>query len=79
MTDDEVRVEQYSNVVALVNQADIAVAERNQQGALKAYTSALDIAQQLKRSRLIAVLNRRLCCKYFSVTNEVSRSCSVKR
>ena len=60
MTDDEVRIEQYSNVVALVNQADIAVSERNQQGALKAYTSALDIAQQLKRSRLIAVLLSRM-------------------
>ena len=60
MTDDEVRIEQYSNVVALVNQADIAVAERNQQGALKAYTSALEIAQQLKRSHLIAVLLNRM-------------------
>ena len=60
MMDDNVRTNQYSNVVSLVNQANIAVAKQDQQGALAAYTSALEIAQQMGRSRLIAALLNRM-------------------
>jgi len=58
--DEVVETNQYSNVVSRVHEASIAVANRNQQGALAAYTSALDIAQQMGRSRLIALLLNRM-------------------
>jgi tetratricopeptide (TPR) repeat protein len=60
MMDEAMEGNQYSDVVSLVQQASLAIANRNQQGALVAYTSALDIAQQLKRSRLIAALLNRM-------------------
>ena len=50
----------YQAVVAFTNQASLALTHRQYQEALKAYTSALEVAKELQRSRLIAVLiNRR--------------------
>jgi tetratricopeptide (TPR) repeat protein len=46
-------------VVSLVNQATIALTQRDYSGTLDAYASALKIAKELKRSRLIAVLLNR--------------------
>ncbi len=50
----------YQAVVAFANQASLALTHRQYQKALKAYTSALEVAKELQRSRLVAVLlNRR--------------------
>ena len=49
----------YNPVLSLAKQAAIRLAERDYKAALEAYTSALKIARQLERSRLVAVfLNR---------------------
>jgi tetratricopeptide (TPR) repeat protein len=60
MTDDQTQIDQYRDIVSLVNQASSEVAEHNQPRALDVYASALKIAQQLGRSRLIAVLLNRM-------------------
>ena len=52
--------EQYREVVALVQQASVAVATRDPQGALQSYTRALNIAQPMGRSRLMAALLNRM-------------------
>jgi len=53
-------MESNNDIVSLVNQAAIALANRHYQDALKAYASALEIAKQVGRSRLIAVLLNRM-------------------
>jgi len=60
MIGEEAGGEQYREVVALVQQASVAVANRNPQVALQAYTRTLNIAQQMGRSRLIAALLNRM-------------------
>jgi tetratricopeptide (TPR) repeat protein len=50
----------YEEIVSLANQAGIAMVEQNYQGAIAAYVSALKIAQNMSRSRLVAVLFNRL-------------------
>lgn len=50
----------YKEIVSLANQAGIAMVENNYQGAIAACVAALKIAQNLSRSRLVAVLFNRL-------------------
>jgi CHAT domain-containing protein/tetratricopeptide (TPR) repeat protein len=50
----------YSEVVSLVDRAEIAFAGRNYQNALDTYTSAVKIVRELERSRLVAVLLNRM-------------------
>lgn len=50
----------YEKIVSLANQAGIAMVEQDYKGAIAAYASALKIAQNLSRSRLVAVLFNRL-------------------
>ncbi|PSB45498.1 hypothetical protein C7B80_16715 [Cyanosarcina cf. burmensis CCALA 770] len=50
----------YSEVVSLVDRAEIALAGRNYQNARDTYTSAVKIAKKLERSRLVAVLLNRM-------------------
>lgn len=50
----------YEEVVSLANQAGIAMVGQNYQGAIEAYASALKIAKNMRRSRLVAVLFNRL-------------------
>jgi CHAT domain-containing protein/Tfp pilus assembly protein PilF len=53
-------IDYYEAVVAFANQASLALSHRQYQEALKAYTSALEVAKELQRSRLIAVLLNRM-------------------
>ncbi len=53
------QMDYYQAVVAFANQASLALTHRQYQEALKAYTSALEVAKGLERSRLVAVLLNR--------------------
>lgn len=53
------QMDYYQAVVAFANQASLALTHRQYQEALKAYTSALEVAKELQRSRLVAVLLNR--------------------
>ncbi|MEG4453344.1 CHAT domain-containing tetratricopeptide repeat protein [Microcoleus sp. N9_A1] len=50
----------YEEIVSLANQAGIAMVRQDYQAAIAAYASALKIAKNLRRSRLVAVLFYRL-------------------
>jgi tetratricopeptide (TPR) repeat protein len=50
----------YEEIVSLTNQAGIAMVGQDYQAAIAAYVAALKIAQNLSRSRLVAVLFNRL-------------------
>ena len=50
----------YNRVLSLAKQAVIRLAERDYKAALEAYTSALKIARELERSRLVAVFFDRM-------------------
>lgn len=52
-------MDQTTEIASLVNQATIALTQRDYSSALNAYAAALKIAKKLKRSRLIAVLLNR--------------------
>jgi hypothetical protein len=43
-------MERYKEVISFTNQANLALADRNYQDALEAYTIALKIAREMERS-----------------------------
>lgn len=53
-------MDRYTEVVSFANQANLALANHNDQDALEAYASALKISRELERSRLVAALFNRM-------------------
>lgn len=53
-------MDRYKEVVSFANQANLALADRNYEKALEIYTNALKIAEEMERSRLVAVLLNRM-------------------